>query len=91
MVQVDQNTGKEIELPNFIWTDTPEMPRLFYETSNNDDAGKYLIRVYGGLIRRGVVIDRVYTDFLLTVHPVVRIVSPNDSEQAPKWDIGLDD
>lgn len=25
------------------------------------------------------------------MHPVIKIVSPNDSVSAPKWDIGLED
>ena len=70
-------------MPEFIQTGTPTSPKLWYQTFENSDVGTYTIRLYGGLIRRGVVIDWVYTDFILEVLPVVMIVSPNDTEGIP--------
>lgn len=65
----------ETNAPAFI-SYLPSSPKLWYQTYDHADVGSYTIRVSGGLIRRGKVIDRVYTDFILDVLPVIKSVSP---------------
>lgn len=90
---VNTKTGVESSVPDFITTGTPTNPKLWYQTFDNDDVGEYTLRLYGSLYRRGEVIDTIWTDFLLTVMPVIQIVSPTDSEgdKVQFWDINLED
>ena len=67
--------GFETNVPTFI-SYASYSPKLWYQTFDHAFVGSYTIRVSGGLIRRGKVIDRVHTDFILEVLPVVKSVSP---------------
>ena len=81
--------GKEIPLPTFITTKDPATPWMLIETDRSEFIGKYKLRCYGSILRRGKVVDSAYTDFSLLVLPVQKSVSPNDTPTAPQWDLGL--
>lgn len=45
--------GVELPLPKFITSGTPESPKIWYQTTEASDAGKYRLRCYGSILRRG--------------------------------------
>lgn len=83
-------SGDEVPLPKFITSGAPESSKIWYQTTKASDAGKYRLRCYGSIFRRGLVIDSISTDFYIDVLPIIKSVSPNDANE-PMWDIGLED